>query len=133
MTIEGAIAELQNLIKADDVPFYYNGAIQKVIETIVDECKPTKGKWIPTDQEKPKDNTKVLVTRDVFVGVPLVKIAGYSSNLHKLDPYDFSGKEYKREGFVDYDDEWGFYEVTNVLAWMPLPEPYERKTNEHTN
>ena len=45
MTIEGAIAELQNLIKADDVPFYYNGAIQKVIETIIDECKPKAGKW----------------------------------------------------------------------------------------
>lgn len=45
MTIEGAIAELQNLIKADDVPFYYNGAIQKVIETIIDECKPKVGKW----------------------------------------------------------------------------------------
>ena len=40
MTIEGAIVELQNLIKADDVPFYYNGVIQKVIETIIDECKP---------------------------------------------------------------------------------------------
>ena len=47
MTIEGAIAELQNLIKADDVPFYYNGAIQKVIETIIDECKPKAGKWKP--------------------------------------------------------------------------------------
>ncbi len=87
-------------------------------------------KWIPVEQEKPKDNTKVLVTREVFE-VPLVKIAGYSSNLHKLDPYDFSGKEYKREGFYDYDSEWGFYEVTNVLAWMPLPEPYERKTDEY--
>ena len=43
MTIEGAIAELQNLIKADDVPFYYNGAIQKVIETIIDE-RPTRCK-----------------------------------------------------------------------------------------
>ena len=46
MTIEGAIAELQNLIKADDVPFYYNGAIQKVIETIIDESKPKVGRWI---------------------------------------------------------------------------------------
>lgn len=46
MTIEGAIAELQNLIKADDMPFYYNGAIQKVIETIIDECKPKVGRWI---------------------------------------------------------------------------------------
>ena len=34
MTIQGAIAELQNLINADDVPFYYKGGIQKVIETI---------------------------------------------------------------------------------------------------
>lgn len=49
MTIEGAIAELQNLIKADDVPFYYNGAIQKVIETIIDECKPKVGRWIDTN------------------------------------------------------------------------------------
>ena len=51
MTIEGAIAELQNLIKADDVPFYYNGAIQKVIETIIDECKPKVGRWIRAEGE----------------------------------------------------------------------------------
>ena len=43
MTIEGAIAELQNLIKADDVPFYYDGVIKKVIETIIDE-QPIKCK-----------------------------------------------------------------------------------------
>ena len=40
MTIEGAIAELQNLINADDVPFYYDSVIEAVIETIIDECKP---------------------------------------------------------------------------------------------
>ena len=34
MTIGGAIAELQNLLDADDVPFYYKGGIKKVIETI---------------------------------------------------------------------------------------------------
>ena len=34
MTIGGAIAELQNLLNADDVPFYYKGGIEKVIETI---------------------------------------------------------------------------------------------------
>lgn len=34
MTIQGAIAELQNLLEADDVPLYYKGGIQKVIETI---------------------------------------------------------------------------------------------------
>ena len=34
MTIQGAIAELQNLLEADDIPFYYKVAIKKVIETI---------------------------------------------------------------------------------------------------
>ena len=34
MTIQGAIAELQNLLNANDVPLYYKGGIQKVIETI---------------------------------------------------------------------------------------------------
>lgn len=37
MTIQGAIAELQNLIFADDVPIYYKGGIKKVIETIAME------------------------------------------------------------------------------------------------
>ncbi len=34
MTIQGAIAELQNLLEVDDIPFYYKGGIKKVIETI---------------------------------------------------------------------------------------------------
>lgn len=48
MTIGGAIAELQNLINADDVPFYYKGGIKKVIETISMELPPTErtGEWI---------------------------------------------------------------------------------------
>lgn len=37
MTIQGAISELQNLLGADDIPFYYKPAIEKVIETIVNE------------------------------------------------------------------------------------------------
>ena len=42
MTIQGAIAELQNLVNADDVPFYYKSGIQKVIETIQMDL-PTRG------------------------------------------------------------------------------------------
>ena len=42
MTIQGAIAELQNLLDADDVPFYYKGGIEKVIETIQMETADRK-------------------------------------------------------------------------------------------
>lgn len=34
MTIQGALADLNNLLKADDIPFYYKGSIEKVMETI---------------------------------------------------------------------------------------------------
>ena len=39
MTIQGAINELVNLLKADDIPIYYKGGIKKVIETIDDYVK----------------------------------------------------------------------------------------------
>lgn len=42
MTIQGAIAELQNLLEVDDVPFYYKGGIKKVIETIQMEMADRK-------------------------------------------------------------------------------------------
>jgi len=34
MTIGGAISELNNLLKAENIPFYYKPSIKKVIETI---------------------------------------------------------------------------------------------------
>ena len=36
MTIQGAMNELINMLKADDIPIYYKGVIEKVIETIDD-------------------------------------------------------------------------------------------------
>ncbi len=36
MTIQGAMNELINLLKADDIPIYYKSGIKKVIETIDD-------------------------------------------------------------------------------------------------
>ena len=40
MTIAGAIKELQSLLEADDVPFYYKVGIEKVIETLYMEIAP---------------------------------------------------------------------------------------------
>lgn len=42
MTIQGAIADLQYLLEADDVPFYYKGGIEKIIETIQMEMADRK-------------------------------------------------------------------------------------------
>ena len=66
MTIEGAIAELQNLIKADDVPFYYDGVIRKVIETIIDErpIRCEECRWY--ELHKNGTNGECLLNVDAF-------------------------------------------------------------------
>ena len=52
MTIGGAISELNNLLKADDIPIYYKPSIKKVIETI--EQEPKTGYWVelPTHESQ---------------------------------------------------------------------------------
>lgn len=65
MTIEGAIAELQNLVNADDVPFYYDGVIKKVIETIIDECKPNTDRKF---YEMPNGKTVIFEYNEYGIG-----------------------------------------------------------------
>ena len=76
MTIEGAIAELRNLIKADDVPFYYDGVIKKVIETIIDERPIRCGECIHHDDglcHRPKWATAVEPTDFCSYGERITK------------------------------------------------------------
>lgn len=47
MTIGGAVSDLNNLLKADDIPIYYKPSIKKVIETIEqDAIEQRTGHWI---------------------------------------------------------------------------------------
>ena len=45
MTIEGALNDLNNLLKADDIPIYYKPSIKSVMETITMEKMPKVGHW----------------------------------------------------------------------------------------
>jgi hypothetical protein len=51
---------------------------------------------------------------------PYLDFCGFTSNLSKVDKYDFEGKN--RPGWYKYSSEWGYYEETGVTHWMPLPE-----------
>ena len=59
--------------------------------------------WIPTKYERPKSGELVLVTTKTQKGIRSVNRA--------------------------YCDEQGFWHgsgsMSNVVAWMPLPEPYQ--------
>lgn len=49
MTIQGALSDLNNLLEADDIPFYYKPSIKKIIETIEQEPKLEKIEQIVSD------------------------------------------------------------------------------------
>ena len=70
--------------------------------------------WIPCS-EPPKSYGKYLVTIDGFGKYKYVQILCYGDA-------DFADKN---PCWYFYDSEYGDVTVDNVLAWMPLPEPWK--------
>ena len=79
-------------------------------------------KWIPCSDKMPKNGTYLCTV--CGWGGEYLQILGYSKNLYKVDEFDFWDKKGKA-GFYELDSEYGFHEVHDVVAWMPLPEPYK--------
>jgi len=87
-------------------------------------------KWIHISERLPEKDGEYLVTVSSFCGLPQrIEVLSFATDLHKIDEYDFP--EHKC-GFYDYDSEWGYLEVDDVLAWMPsLPEPYKEESEDN--
>lgn len=83
------------------------------IEIEHDELMP---KWIPVTDRLPKDNRQVLV---------------YAQSTHfalaKYDEMMEANGEWKRQ-WVTFDAWKPYYTIKNVIAWMPLPKPFEGKS-----
>ena len=86
------------------------------------------GGWIPVSERLPEKDGEYLVTVSSFCGLPqCIEVLSFATDLHKVDEYEFP--EHKC-GFYEYDSEWGYLEVDDVIAWMPLPEPYRKESEE---
>ncbi len=80
--------------------------------------------WIPISERLPEVNGEYLVTVRGLTGEYVkVEILYYAEDLYKIDEFDFNDKQ-GVSGWYNYDGEWGYYEVDNVVAWLPLPKPY---------
>lgn len=125
MTREEATEKLTSLwyfLVNNDYPQKDLDALKVAIKTLEQEPK-----WIPVSERLPEKKGDYLVTQKAtFSDYVYMSVIGYALNLHDVDEYDFADK--KRPGWYEYDGEYGYYEIDNVVAWMPLPEPYKAES-----
>lgn len=78
---------------------------------------------IISNNQLPKFEGKYLICKNILGNnISLVyDVLSYSKDLYSVDEYDFPPIKYKNKaGFYDYGDG-GYYEVKDILAWMPIP------------
>lgn len=80
--------------------------------------------WISCSERLPSEDGRYLVT------YPLLRWQNNWINLMHYGKPSMPNCEVKGKCFYVSDDEWGDVVYDNIIAWMPLPEPYrEEKQN----
>ena len=85
------------------------GGVQCMIES-----QPKVGEWIPVSERLPDVGVYVIVsTKNVAV---FGDVKFNYENIRKTEPNFF---------FDEREDDFEFVDEYEVIAWMPLPEPYK--------
>ncbi len=101
-------------------------------KTTIDACKGAielleQTQWIPVSERLPEDGSYLVAIKSI-VGEPRISIRSFAKDLNKVDEFDFPKHKC---GWYGYDSEYGHWEDTDVIAWMPLPEPYTEGGTQH--
>ena len=123
MTREKAI----EIIKCGDISNRWGKDGEEVEKMAIKALAQTR--WIPVSERLPEKRGDYLVTQKAtFTDYVYISVVGYALNLYDVDEYDFADK--KRSGWYEYDSEWGYRELDDVIAWMPLVEPYKAESED---
>ena len=103
-----------------------NQLLKEKIEALEDVIR-FFNKWHPYPKEKPSEQGFYLITEPIMLNSKEYQVQiyywGKSWECEEIDP-----KLKKKKAYWIYSDsEWGDHECDDVVAWMPLPEPYVPK------
>lgn len=105
---QDAINELYKINPSEDMLF-----VDAIVDMLENLPEKSEQKWIPVTEALPKDNRQVLV---------------YAQSTHfalaKYDEMRESDGKYRKQ-WVTFDAWKPYYTIENVIAWMPLPKPWE--------
>ena len=79
------------------------------------------GEWISCREKMPSEYGRYLVVYPLLINKPWVSILWYGRPTFP---------ETDHPCFYASDDEYGDVEYDDVVAWMPLPEPYGEREGE---
>jgi len=81
--------------------------------------------WIPVSERLPEENGNFLTVDEHGY----IHIFCFVNNLKMVDDFYFFDKN-NVPGWYDYDSEFGFYQIKDIVAWMPLPQPYKAESED---
>lgn len=98
-------------------------------------CKDGTKSWIPVNERKPIDNGWYQCTvKDYHKVIDLYFKDGKwldNRRINMFEVYRIYGYGHSnQEHLLNYDEFDDFNWTDNVVAWMPLPEPYKRGDSE---
>lgn len=107
----------ERAIGPDEVRFSMND-IHENLDNI-----PTEPVWILCNERQPEEDGEYIVTLRWDNYPNSVETLHFTNDLSSVDGVGYAGE--KRPGWYEYDSDYGCYEIDNVIAWMPRPEPYK--------
>ena len=120
------LIERQSVLNACEQSINILEAVDRIMDLPFVKQEPKTGEWIPVSERLPELDGNYLLfgkvveddTEDIFIGMydACAEEFGYWE-----DYYDRNTL-----GFLDSE----FIEYNKVIAWMPLPKPYEPQESE---